>query len=70
MFLSLSAEQAMSKCEAEKVLVSTLEELPNLGVRLVCQSVHGADVMRRKLKSKLLSDDTARFRARPQRPLW
>jgi hypothetical protein len=70
MFLSLSATTAASKCEAQNVGVSVIEELPGGGVRLVCNSIDGADEMRRQLKKNLLADDTIRHKWRPRTPLW
>jgi len=70
MFLSLNAAQTESKCNAEKIGVSVIEELPGGGVRLVCDSIFGASHMRRRLKSHLLADDTLRFKWRPRTPLW
>ena len=70
MFLSMTAAKAASKCEAEKIGVSVIEELPGGGVRLVCDSVYGAERMRKQLKSHLLAEDTLRFKWRPRTPLW
>jgi len=70
MFLSMTAEKIALKCEAQDVGVSVLEELPCGGVRLVCDSSHGAEVMRRALKTRLLSDDTERFRWRSRTLPW
>jgi hypothetical protein len=33
-------------------------------------SAHGAEVMRQKLKSKLIDSDSERYRIRPRTPLW
>ena len=70
MFLSMTSAQATLKCDAAKVGISVIEDLPGTGVRLVCNSVEGAEFMRRKLKSHILADDTVRHRARPRTPLW
>lgn len=70
MFLSMTAAKAASKCEAENIGVSVIEELPGGGVRLVCDSIHGAERMRKQLKSHLLAEGTLRFKWRPRTPLW
>jgi hypothetical protein len=69
-FLSMTSEKATLKCNVEKVAISAIEDLPSGGIRLVCSSVHGAEVMRRKLKSHVMADDTLRFQWRPRTPLW
>ena len=58
------------KCEAASVGISAIERLPKFGVRLVCMSVHGAEVMRAKLKTHLIKGATERVKSRPSRPLW
>ena len=70
MFLSMSAANAALKCEAQNVGVSVIEELPGGGVRLVCNSIDGAELMRRQFKKNLLADDTIRHKWRPRTPLW
>jgi hypothetical protein len=70
LFVSLDEADVVSKCAAAKVGISAIERLPKAGVRLVCMSVNGAEVMRAKLKSHLIDDTTERFKIRPSRPLW
>ena len=70
MQLAMSESEALGHCLAAKVRVSAVEALPGGGVRLVCNSVDGADHIRRKFKRKLISVDRARARHRPVRPLW
>ena len=43
LFVSLSEDQVIAKCTAEKVGISAMERLPEGGVRLVCMSVNGAE---------------------------
>lgn len=70
LYLSMSESDVVSKCEAASVGISVIERLPKIGVRLVCMSVHGAEVMRTKLKSHLIKGATERFKIRPSSPLW
>jgi hypothetical protein len=70
MQLAMSESEALARCEAEKVAVSAIEPLPEGGVRLVCNSVEGAERIRRKLKAKIIGTERARERHRPVRPLW
>ena len=70
LFLSIGEGEAIARCLKEKVGVSTIERLPNGGVRLVCSSSAGADIMRVALKSKLTSADVPRQAHRPKKPLW
>lgn len=70
MQLAMSESEALARCAAEKVAVSAIETLPEGGVRLVCNSVEGADRIRSKLKRKIIGTERARQRHRPVRPLW
>ena len=70
LYLSMDEADVVQKCEAERVGISAIERLPNAGVRLVCMSPHGAEVMRTKLKSHLIKEAVVRQRHRPTRPLW
>ena len=68
--LSMTEADVISRCLAERVGVSTIERLPQGGVRLVCMSVGGAESIRRKLKSHIIKGQIERERHRPRRPLW
>ena len=70
LYLSMDEADVVLKCAAADVSISAIERLPKAGVRLVCMSVHGAEVMRAKLKSHLITDTAERFKFRPSRPLW
>lgn len=70
LLLSLTERQTIDACEAEKVLISTIEPLLSGGVRLVCQSGEGAARMTRKLKTHLIHGVAMRTRHRPSTPLW
>lgn len=70
LYLSMEESEVVLKCEAERVGISAIERLPNAGVRLVCMSVHGAELMRTKLKSRLMKGAHERFKFRPTSPLW
>ena len=68
--LSMKEADVLARCLTERVGVSAIEGLPNGGVRLVCMSVDGADLIRLKLKSHIIKGDVKRERFRPTRPLW
>jgi hypothetical protein len=68
--LSMREAEVVSRCLAECVGVSTIEPLPQGGVRLICMSVKGAELIRHKLKSHLIKGEVKRQRHRPTRPLW
>ena len=68
--LSLAEADVVSRCLTARVGVSAIEPLPHGGVRLVCMSVDGADLMRRKLKSHIIKGEVRRERHRPRQPLW
>ena len=70
MQLDMSEAEAIAKCNAQNVRISAIEALPAGGVRLVCDSASGAEVMRRKFKSKVIGAERARARFRPVSPLW
>ena len=70
MQLAMSEKEARAHCLAANVGVSAIETLPEGGVRLVCNSVAGADRIRRKFKPKIIGTERARERHRPVRPLW
>jgi len=70
LFLSMDEADIVTRCQSEKIGISTLERLPSGGTRLVCMSVDGAETMRTKLKSKLMKGDVARAEHRPRTPLW
>jgi hypothetical protein len=44
--LSMREVDVVSRCLTERVGVSTIEPLPQGGVRLVCMSVSGAELIR------------------------
>ena len=68
--LNLDEGAVVVRCMSEKVAVSAIERLPQGGVRLVCNSSDGAALIRRKLKSYLITEEVVRERHRPVRPLW
>jgi hypothetical protein len=68
--LTLDEGVVVIRCMSEKVGVSAIESLPGGGVRLVCKSGEGADLIRRKLKRYVLDDDVKREAYRPDKPLW
>ena len=68
--LKLDEGVVVIRCLSEKVGVSAIERLPAGGVRLVCMSSDGAERIRRKLKSYVISEPVVRERSRPRSPLW
>jgi len=70
MQLAMSERQAHDLCAKEKVAISAIESLPGGGVRLVCSSVTGAEILRQKAKSKIMHLEAPREKHRPATPLW
>ena len=68
--LDLDEGAVISRCLAAKVGVSAIERLPQGGVRLVCMSSDGAALIRRRLKTQLITDEVTRERHRPASPGW
>ena len=68
--LSLQEKEVRGKCAEAEIGVSAIESLRDGGVRLVCMSVHGAELIRKKLKSHLILGDVVRERYRPRTPMW
>jgi hypothetical protein len=68
--LSLDEGVVTIRCMSEKVGVSAIESLPGGGVRLVCMSNDGAELIRRKLKRYLIGGDVTRERLRPATGTW
>lgn len=69
-YLSMTEMAVIQRCHAADVGISTIEALPGSGVRLVCMSMRGADLIRIKLKAHLIKDPPARFKFRPTTPFW
>jgi hypothetical protein len=68
--LKMGESDVLARCLKEKVGVSAIEKLPAGGVRLVCMSSDGADIIRAKLKTQVIAGEVKRERLRPRRPLW
>jgi hypothetical protein len=68
--LNLEEGVVVIRCLSEKVGVSAIERLPAGGVRLVCMSADGAELIRKKLKRYLIDGEITRERHRPAKPLW
>ena len=68
--LTLDEGVVVIRCLSEKVGISAIERLPRGGVRLVCMSGEGAELIRRKLKRYLINGEVTRERHRPVKPLW
>ena len=68
--LAMTEEEVIKHCAAKSIAISSLEALPDGGVRLVCMSGHGAAQIRSKLKRQIIEGVVRRERFRPVRPLW
>ena len=68
--LSLNEGQVIAQCLKAKVGVSAIEGLVGGGVRLVCRSTVGAEIIRDTLKKHLIHGEAVRERHRPPTPLW
>ena len=68
--LSLDEGQVVAHCLKAKVSVSTIEGLIGGGVRLVCRSSAGAELIRKALKQHLIQGEAVREPYRPKTPLW
>jgi hypothetical protein len=68
--LSLDEGVVVIRCLSEKVGVSAIERLPGGGVRLVCMSSEGAELIRDKLRRYVIAGTATRERHRPVNPLW
>jgi hypothetical protein len=70
LFVSLEEGEVLRRCRAAKVGISAIEKLPAGGTRVVCMSGDGAALLKKKLKSHLLSGNVTRQEIRPSTPIW
>jgi hypothetical protein len=68
--LSMSEGDVIGQCLKSKVGVSAIESLVGGGVRLVCRSGEGAELIRKTLRKHLIKGEAMRERYRPRTPLW
>ena len=68
--LSMTEGEAVTKCLEAKVGVSAIERLTSGGVRLVCMSSEGAQLIRKKFKARVIQGQAIRERHRPVKPMW
>jgi hypothetical protein len=68
--LAMTEDEVVRHCAAKSIGISSLEALPDGGVRLVCMSGFGAAQIRSKLKTRIMDADVRRERFRPMRPQW
>ena len=68
--LSMAEADVLARCRTEKVGVSAIEQLQSGGVRLVCMSTAGAELIRQTLKGKLIVGEVIRERHRPRHTTW
>ena len=65
--LNLDEGIVVIRCLSEKIAISAIERLPQGGVRLVCTTSKGAEVVRRKLKRYVIDGDAPRERHRSRK---
>ncbi len=58
--LSMSETEARDMCTTRKIGVSVIEQLPDGGVRLVCNSSEGAEMVRKRVKSQMIKGPVRR----------
>ncbi|HEX7820588.1 MAG TPA: hypothetical protein VF463_08210 [Sphingobium sp.] len=58
--LTISEEEAVTKCSELGVEISVVEPLPEGGVHIVCRTLAGADLLRLKAKAKLIAGPVKR----------
>jgi hypothetical protein len=68
--LSMSEKDVNARCLEANVGVSAIERLVDGGVRLVCMSTNGAELIRKKLKSQIIRGEVVRERRRPRTSSW
>jgi len=68
--LSMTEAAALAKCADHKVGVSAIERLHSGGVRLVCMSSAGAELIRERLKDRIIVGKVVRERHRPRHCDW
>jgi hypothetical protein len=68
--LSMSEKDVNARCLEANVGVSAIERLVDGGVRLVCMSTNGAELIRKKLKSQIIQGEVVRERRRPRTSSW
>jgi hypothetical protein len=68
--LSLDEGAVIAQCLKAKVSVSAIEGLVGGGVRLVCRSSVGAELIRTTLKKHVIEGAAIREPYRPKTPLW
>ena len=59
---NLTEADAREQCSTRSIGISAIETLPDGGVRLVCMSSEGAALLRRRLKSQIISDSGTTYR--------
>ena len=65
LFVTMDEGDVIARCQAAKVGISAIENLPTGGTRLVCMSVDGAAKMRRRFRSELIKTPVTRSAYRP-----
>jgi hypothetical protein len=68
--LNLTEDDARQQCSTRSIGISAIEKLPDGGVRLVCMSSEGAALLRRRLKSQIISDTARRTANSTRRLPW
>ena len=68
--LQMTETEAREQCATRSIGVSAIEALPDGGVRLVCMSMEGAALLRRRLKSQIISGVVKRTSHSSRRLPW
>ena len=68
--LKMTEAEAREQCSTRSIGVSAIEALPEGGVRLVCMSVEGAALLRRRLKAQIISGTVKRTSNSTRRLPW
>ena len=63
--LALNEGEIVAKCLAAKVAISAIEQLPGGGVRLVCRTTEGANLLARRLRPHVMDSAADRTPHRP-----
>jgi hypothetical protein len=67
--LTLDEGIVVIRCLSEMVAISAIKRLSQGGVRLVCTSSEGAELIRRKFERYVIDDEAPRERRRLRKPL-
>lgn len=67
--LAMAADAVVKHCSEKSIDISVIEPLPEGGVRLVCSSMDGAELVRIALRRHVIEGDPRREKFVGRRPL-